>query len=219
MVTDARCSNVSKGWDPGSTFSRFVVFLSLNSHTNQYLLVSYSRIGTALHKLLNTNCSQVQYRMHPEISAFPRAEFYAGKVRDGPNVVLPSHKTALGPSPLIPSLGPFSFINVPDGWEEKEPGSTSTANPVEAAMAAALVRHLRNLMKLSSSSCITSADSRALSIGIISPYSGQVEAIMGRLGMKAAVARSSAGGQQVLGIRQQALFASEVTEGCCVELR
>lgn len=83
------------------------------------------------------NLLNVQYRMHPAISMFPNMQFYNGKVEDGPNVM----KSAYSGAPYSKQLfGPYTFINVRDGNEERdEDVSKSWKNPVEAAIVVHLV--------------------------------------------------------------------------------
>ncbi|GAX84803.1 hypothetical protein CEUSTIGMA_g12224.t1 [Chlamydomonas eustigma] len=158
----------------------------------------------------------VQYRMHPQISHFPRMQFYNGKVDDGDNVKDPGYKMSVGipvgdvSDETAGCLGPFAFLDVPQSWEERpDSSSTSFINPIEASMACALVKALK-LHRQGAISSSKASDSLAkLSIGIISPYSAQVDLIISKLGMR----RSTK-----LGVGRPA-FASEEEEGCQVEVR
>lgn len=53
-----------------------------------------------------------QYRMHPEISHFPRHIFYGGTLLDGPNVTQPNYGSPLIPiiSSKVPSLKVGSMV-------------------------------------------------------------------------------------------------------------
>ncbi|GAX74080.1 hypothetical protein CEUSTIGMA_g1530.t1 [Chlamydomonas eustigma] len=107
-------------------------------------------------------------------------------------------------------LGPFAFLDVPQSWEERpDSSSTSFINPIEASMACALVKALKLLHKDAISSFKASDKLAKLSIGVISPYSAQVDLIISKLGMR----RSTK-----LGVGRPA-FASEEEEGCQVEVR
>ena len=102
-----------------------------------------------------------QYRMHPDISKFPSAQFYRGCVRDA-NVVL---NRGLGFHPVNPSVNsipwiksPFVFVNVASGRETRGGdikggamskalksrigSSDSIGNAAEAELAAALASTL-----------------------------------------------------------------------------
>ncbi|CAN6229300.1 unnamed protein product [Urochloa humidicola] len=123
-----------------------------------------SSLGYGKH-LLN-----VQYRMHPEISKFPVATFYDGKISDGPNV---THKNYDKRFLAGKWFGPYSFINVDSGHESTEKHGRSLKNTVEAA---AVVRIVQRLFKVS-----VSTGSKA-SVGVVSPYNAQVRAIQEKLG-------------------------------------
>ena len=102
-----------------------------------------------------------QYRMHPDISKFPSAQFYRGCVRDA-DVVL---NRGLGFHPVNPSVdsipwikSPFVFVNVASGREtrggdikggvtskagkSRNQSSDSIGNAAEAELAAALASTL-----------------------------------------------------------------------------
>ena len=79
--------------------------------------------------------------MHPEISNFPVATFYDGKVSDGPNV---SHKDYTKRFLSGKLFGPYSFINVEGGHETTEKHGRSLKNTIEVA---AVVRMVQRLFK------------------------------------------------------------------------
>ncbi|KAL1198953.1 putative helicase MAGATAMA 3 [Cardamine amara subsp. amara] len=108
----------------------------------------------------------VQYRMHPSISRFPNIEFYDGKIFDAPNVK--EIKRFLRGN----MFGSFSFINVGLGKEEFGDGH-SPKNMVEVAVVCEI---LSNLLKVSSET------KTKMSVGVISPYKGQIKAIQERIG-------------------------------------
>ncbi len=106
---------------------------------------------------------------------------------------------SLGRGPHLAQLGPFAFIDVPSGWEEQEPGSTTLSNPVEAGMVAAIVKTLRQAHGRLPAAGPGELHGRRqqLSIGVISPYAGQVEAINAKLGLSpAATQQGPAGGSR-----------------------
>ncbi|KAK9935671.1 hypothetical protein M0R45_022761 [Rubus argutus] len=124
-----------------------------------------SSVGHSKH-LLN-----MQYRMHPSISFFPNSSFYNNMILDAPNLKRRSQEKHYLKGSMF---GPYSFINVIGGREEKDDGR-SRKNMVEVAIVSQI---LRNLFK-------EWADSKQkLSIGIVSPYAAQVVAIEDKLGQK-----------------------------------
>ena len=105
---------------------------------------------------------QTQYRMHPHISAFPSAHFYAGAIHDAPSVVSQPPR----PWHARRCLAPYVFYDVADGHAEQS--SSTWYNDLEAKLAVAIIEHLltRHGESLSASS-----------IGVITPYNGQVRHI------------------------------------------
>lgn len=112
----------------------------------------------------------IQYRMHPDISEFPRTIFYEGRLLDGENVLTeqygkPYHRLGL--------LGPFRFFNIAYGAEQTS-GRSSRANPAEARFAIKLVDTLYSALPPNVLDTI--------SIGIISPYNEQVRLLKQLIG-------------------------------------
>jgi senataxin len=107
----------------------------------------------------------IQYRMHPNISAFPSAAFYESRLTDGPamdtKTAQPWHASSLFP--------PYTFFHVRDGTEVKGRFHSWT-NPREAATAMAIYgRLLRDYPGID-------FDYR---IGVVTPYKGQVGELKG----------------------------------------
>ncbi|MFS8034318.1 putative P-loop containing nucleoside triphosphate hydrolase, DNA2/NAM7 helicase, helicase [Helianthus anomalus] len=113
----------------------------------------------------------VQYWMHPSISQFPNAEFYNGQILDGPNVIDKAREKRFLQEDMY---GSYSFINVHSAKEEFNKNH-STKNMVEVAVIAQIVA---NLFKESVS------EKQKVTVGCISPYKTQVEAIQAKLGTK-----------------------------------
>ncbi|CAL2229728.1 unnamed protein product [Prunus armeniaca] len=110
----------------------------------------------------------VQYRMHPSISRFPKQEFYNNQILDGPNVSEVSYEKSFIEGRMY---GPYSFINVANGKEEFDRGH-SLKNMVEVAVVYEIV------------SCLYKEFTRTekkVSVGVISPYKAQVNAIQLRV--------------------------------------
>ncbi|ORY04735.1 P-loop containing nucleoside triphosphate hydrolase protein [Basidiobolus meristosporus CBS 931.73] len=108
----------------------------------------------------------IQYRMHPEISAFPSKLFYGSKLRDGPN--LAQIKTQKWHENR--KFAPYNFLNVHSGREEIGRGK-SLYNTKEAEIAVALVHHLCKAFPTINFSN---------RIGIITPYKQQLRELRRR---------------------------------------
>ena len=81
----------------------------------------------------------IQYRMHPSISFFPNSHFYGNQILDAPNVKRKSFEKHYLPSPMF---GPYSFINVIDGREERDDFERSWRNMVEVAIVTKILLNL-----------------------------------------------------------------------------
>ncbi|KAF2237930.1 tRNA-splicing endonuclease-like protein [Viridothelium virens] len=109
----------------------------------------------------------VQYRMHPEISAFPSATFYDGRLLDGDNMAKlrrrPWHADAL--------LGPYRFFDVQGQHQTSTKGhSLINIAEIEAAMQLydRLTTGYRTKFELSGK------------VGIITPYKSQLRELRDR---------------------------------------
>ncbi|KAG7604044.1 P-loop containing nucleoside triphosphate hydrolase [Arabidopsis thaliana x Arabidopsis arenosa] len=110
----------------------------------------------------------VQYRMHPSISRFPNKEFYGGRIKDAANVQESIYQKTFLQGNMF---GSFSFINVGRGKEEFGDGD-SPKNMVEVAVVSEIIS---NLFKVSRERKMK------MSVGVITPYKGQVRAIQERI--------------------------------------
>ncbi|KAM3369762.1 hypothetical protein ACQJBY_017559 [Aegilops geniculata] len=113
----------------------------------------------------------IQYRMDPCIGLFPIAQFYGRKILDGPNVLSSLYNKEYTSLPF----GSYTFINVVDGREDREGTRKSWRNMVEVAVVLHLIQTIFNSWERSG---------QGLSIGVVSPYSSQVDEIKRRLGNK-----------------------------------
>ncbi|VAH34935.1 unnamed protein product [Triticum turgidum subsp. durum] len=138
--------------------------ISDNAKFGRSVFERLSMLGYCKH-LLN-----VQYRMHPKISKFPVVTFYDGKISDGPNVTTKSYEKRFLASKIF---GSYSFINVDGGHETTEKHGHGWKNTIEAA---AVSRIVQRLFKESFSTGIK------ISVGVVSPYNGQVREISEKLG-------------------------------------
>ncbi|XP_022684481.1 uncharacterized ATP-dependent helicase C29A10.10c [Setaria italica] len=119
----------------------------------------------------------VQYRMHPWISKFPVQSFYGGQITDGPNVLNRDYERRYLTGPMY---GAYSFINVDGGNESTGKHDRSLINPVETAAVARIVQRLFKVRVIDVRA--ESVDTgRAVRVGVVSPYKGQVRAIQEKL--------------------------------------
>ncbi|KAL6219546.1 hypothetical protein ACLB2K_007305 [Fragaria x ananassa] len=109
----------------------------------------FERLAKLGHKkhLLN-----VQYRMHPSISLFPKKEFYDNQIVDGPNVKETSYKRCFLKGKMYRS---YSFINVANGKDEFD-HRCSLKNMVEVAVVCEIVA---SLYKVGNASTLVTSDS------------------------------------------------------------
>jgi senataxin len=80
----------------------------------------------------------VQYRMHPTISLFPRKEFYDEKLSDAPIVRKKSYNKLFLEGKMYSS---YSFINITKGKEKLGDGQ-SMKNMVEVAVISEIIKSL-----------------------------------------------------------------------------
>ncbi|CAL2229729.1 unnamed protein product [Prunus armeniaca] len=125
----------------------------------------FERLVLRGHKKLLLN---VQYRMHPSISRFPKQEFYNNQILDGPNVSEVIYEKSFIEGRMY---GPYSFINVANGKEEFDLGH-SLKNMVEVAVVYEIVSSLYKEF---------TRTKKKVSVGVISPYKAQVNAIQLRV--------------------------------------
>ncbi|CAN6249866.1 unnamed protein product [Urochloa humidicola] len=138
--------------------------ISENAYFGRSVFERLSTLGYNKHLL------SVQYRMHPEISKFPIANFYESKISDGPNVVCKNYERRLLPGKMF---GSYSFINVEGGHEITEKHGRSLKNTIEVA---AVLWILQRLFEE------TVFAGTKLSVGVVSPYNAQVRAIQEKVG-------------------------------------
>ncbi|KAL9228933.1 hypothetical protein vseg_004459 [Gypsophila vaccaria] len=140
--------------------------VSAEADFGRSLFQRLSSLGQEKH-LLN-----VQYRMHPSISAFPNSEFYANQISDAPCVKTRTYERQYLAGPMY---GPYSFINVSEGRDEFDDDGHSRKNMVEAAVVANILQNLFKNWRQST---------ERLSVGVVSPYAAQVFAIEDLIGKR-----------------------------------
>ncbi|PRP84909.1 hypothetical protein PROFUN_07563 [Planoprotostelium fungivorum] len=109
---------------------------------------------------------QIQYRMHPSIAEFPNRRFYDGKVENGKR----QGTDLIGGFPW-PSKEPLAFVPITD--RDAKSNRMYSKSKVNYGEARVVVRVASNL--------VSHGNITAKEIGILSPYSGQVEAIRDNL--------------------------------------
>ncbi|KAF7142000.1 hypothetical protein RHSIM_Rhsim06G0167800 [Rhododendron simsii] len=129
----------------------------------------FERLSSLGHRkhLLN-----MQHRMHPSISSFPNSTFYFNQILDSPHVKRKSYERQYLQGSMF---GPYSFINVIGGKEEKDDAEHSRRNMVEVAVVVKILQKLYKEWNVSK---------KKISVGVISPYAAQVMAILDKLGRK-----------------------------------
>ena len=107
-----------------------------------------------------------QYRMHPEISKYPSAEFYEGSLRDGDDMA--THRTRKWHESKL--LGPYRFFDVEGIQQRGRKGqSLVNTNEIEVSM------QLFSRFKIDYSECGLKGK-----VGIITPYKAQLFALKER---------------------------------------
>ncbi|KAJ3682014.1 hypothetical protein LUZ60_014587 [Juncus effusus] len=129
----------------------------------------FERLASIGHRkhLLNT-----QYRMHPHIHRFPNAAFYSSLISDGSNVLRSSHERDYLSKPMF---GPYAFINVENDKESFDAMGQSCKNLVEVAVVQHIVQRLAEASE---------RYEQHVSVGVISPYTAQVNVLQDRIGHK-----------------------------------
>ncbi|CAE8606183.1 unnamed protein product, partial [Polarella glacialis] len=116
----------------------------------------------------------VQHRMHPEISYFVNKQFYSGRLADAPNVVATAQRA---PAAAVRFRHIEWFDTALLGYtEERPPASKSWHNPSEGRK---ILEHLRAFYQSDLYKSVSVMLGTAPSVGIISPYSAQVELLEG----------------------------------------
>ncbi|CAJ1960717.1 unnamed protein product [Sphenostylis stenocarpa] len=115
------------------------------------------------------NLLNIQYRMHPSISLFPNKEFYEEQLSDAPFVREMRYNRRFLEGKMYAS---YSFINIAKGKEKKPGRGHGWKNMAEAAAVCKIIESLENEFLRSK---------KKVSIGIISPYNGQVSEIQKRI--------------------------------------
>ncbi|CAL4975998.1 unnamed protein product [Urochloa decumbens] len=135
-----------------------------------------ARFGVSLFKRLSLlgfekHLLNIQYRMNPCISLFPNARFYDGMIIDSSNVRSPTYSKYYLDLPF----GTYTFLNIVDGKEEKEFSGSSWRNMVEVAVVLQLIQSIFKSWQ---------NNTGKITIGVVSPYNYQVNAIKAKLGTK-----------------------------------
>ncbi|RLV87006.1 Helicase SEN1 [Meyerozyma sp. JA9] len=112
----------------------------------------------------------VQYRMHPDISRFPSAEFYRSKLHDGDGMLEKNRRPWHSEVPF----SPYRFFDIV-GKHQQHESSRSLYNRAEAQVVLEMVEHLMYMLP--------SKEFRGR-IGVISPYKEQIRTLKDIFGKK-----------------------------------
>lgn len=112
----------------------------------------------------------IQYRMHPQIRQFPSAYFYNNSLQDGQNIKNDKFHEFYSHS----LLKPYVLFDVSMGQHERQ-NSGSLQNQMEADMAAALFRELRDwlIKRMGDLKTEGKPPLRSVRVGVITPYKSQ----------------------------------------------
>lgn len=134
---------------------------SVSGRSTKFDRSLFQRLEEAGHEVHMLN---IQYRMNPGISEFPRHIFYGGMLLDGPNVQSPNFGGILKDTiaSKFPHFRPFNMLDI-DSKEERDGKSLSNRDEAE------LVLHLYRTIDRESGGLV--AKSR---VAVITPYSQQV---------------------------------------------
>ncbi|KAI8355760.1 AAA domain-containing protein [Mortierella sp. GBAus27b] len=144
--------------DPNQLPPTVISQLATKYAYNQSLFVRIQSLAPT-----SVNLLSIQYRMHPDISAFPSREFYKGLLKDGPDM---AQKT-LAEWHREPLSSPYRFFDVYEGREQTGL-SHSQHNPIEAEAAAKLLEWI---------CCSNPTLNFFRRVGVISPYKQQVRTL------------------------------------------
>ena len=129
---------------------------------------------------------QIQYRMHPEVRAFPSRFFYEDRLRDAPEVlrsdVVQRHIGLLHPLPSVPlsdnrvdrRLAPYVLYNVKG--VERRAGHASLHNVAEARVAVEVFRLILRGYQRAHPGPFHAAEFMSR-VGVITPYQQQVSTL------------------------------------------
>ena len=144
----------------------------------------------------------VQYRMHPEISAFPSKHFYEGKLQNSahletrPDILCLSQARTKDHSPdsATPTLTPLTFFSIQWSSEGRSGGSwggrsnNSLRNVVEAQFATALCSTLIEIIAAYKAKTLAAGAPQhrhgGASIAVITPYALQVKELKHQLQLR-----------------------------------
>jgi hypothetical protein len=147
--------------------------------TGEGRVVAASNHASSIAKASWYTLLDTQYRMHPDISAFPSARFYDGEVKDAASVSAAPRFLALATTEPRPRwiASSFAFVDVSSGAEDGGGGS-SLGNHAEEELAAALAVLLPSCAGATRRDAETSDDdASSSSSAVISFYSEQVRRV------------------------------------------
>lgn len=148
------------------------IFSNINK-AKGYDISLFERLMNAGHPYIMLD---TQYRMTPEIAAFPSLKFYDGKLLNGHNVCMADYvpnfirsQSRLAQSGVQPLLSPFLFFNLQSS-QDRTGSSLSKVNEEEVR----LCMNLMMFLLAQHGHLASDNDTTRYSIGIITPYSEQL---------------------------------------------
>jgi len=159
-----------------------------------------------------------QHRMHPDVSAFPSARFYGGRVRDAAAVRGEGRAQGFHD---IAHFQPFLFFDCRGGGRRD---GRSYSNDREAALAAALVAslmrwrgskhvHVRDAASGAAGRWVWESRVFTGSVAVLTPYQGQVRAIHAALEAEYARANADGSGGPALPTLQPVVSTVDSAQG------
>lgn len=128
----------------------------------------------------------MQYRMHPTISAFPNKQFYNCKLKNSEDTLSENYGKLVYQKNIF---GPYAFIDVSDGIEVN--AGSSKKNVLEANLVLHLVKRVQDSVCANSKE--SGSSTKPITVGVISPYSGQVGFIKDQLCKSDSICKLEAG--------------------------
>lgn len=140
------------------------------------LAYGQSLLERVCHAGQNVQLLDTQYRMHPAISSFPRRYFYSGRLVDDESVQGDHRAKSYHRDAVRPKLGPYVFLDIAEGEEQRSRDDRSIFNRAEAELASLIYSKLK---KEYPSDSLFSAPAKVpgsvTGFGVVTPYKRQMQ--------------------------------------------